>query len=263
VNYKDGYPQAKAAVTKALELDDNLGEAHAALGKLKLFFEWDMAGAEREFKRALELSPDSRECHNSYAMYLTVAGRCDEAIDGYKRAVDLDPVSPAAHFMLGSWGYYCAGRYDEGIAENKKALSLDPGFMFASTMVVQLYALKGMHSEAVSLADSLIAAHLTLEKDPIALFTFAWVYAVSGREQGARDILQQALDFRTSKYLDAYLMAWVYAGLGDKDKAFEWLAIGYEEHASQMIFLRIDPALVDLRSDPRFSDLLRKMKLEG
>ncbi len=261
-DYRESYPQAKAAVTKALELDDNLGEVHTALGRLKLFFEWDMAGAEREFKRALELSPDNSECHNSYAMYLTCAGMCDEAIASFKRAADLDPVSPVALFMLGSWGYYCASRFDEGIAENKKALSLDPGFMLASTGVVQLYALKGMHSEAVSLADSLIATHLTLEKDPFALLTLAWVYAVSGREQSARAILQQALDYRTSKYLDAYLMAWVYAGLGDRDKAFEWLTKGYEERASQMIFLRMDPALVDLRADPRFGDLLRKMKLE-
>ena len=262
VNYKDSYPEAKAAVTKALELDDNLGEAHAALGGLKLFFEWDMVGAEREFKRALELSPDNSECLTSYANYLTVAGRCDEAIGGYKRAVDLDPVSPAAHCWLGSWGYLCAGRFDEGIAEIKKALSLYPGFGFGSTFLSQLYVFKGMHSEAVSLADSLMSAHHTLENDPWTVLTLAWVYAESGREKNARDILRQALDYRTSKYLDAYVVACVYAGLGDKDKAFEWLTKGYEERASQMIFLKVDRAFTDLRSDPRFSDLLRKMKLE-
>ena len=261
-DYRESFPKAKEAVTKALEIDDNLGDAHAVLGRFKLFFEWDMAGAERELKRALKLSPDNSECHNSYAMCLTVAGKCDEAIAVFKRAVDLDPASPAAIFMLGSWGYYCAGRWDEGIAENKKALSLDPGFENSLGAMPQLYALDGMHSEAVSSADSLMAAHLTLENSPYALLTLAWVYAVSGREESARDILRQAMDYRTSKYLDAYLMALVYAGLGDRDKAFEWLTKGYEERASQMIFIKMDPALVDLRADPRFSDLLRKMKLE-
>jgi eukaryotic-like serine/threonine-protein kinase len=262
VHYKDSYPQAKAAVTKALELDGNLGKAHAALGRIKLFFEWDMAGAEREFKRAIEISPDNIECLNSYGLYLTIAGKCDEAIAVFMRVVDLDPASPAAIFTLGSWGYYSAGRFDEGIVENKKALSLDPGFENSLWSMAQLYALAGMHSTAVSSADSLMAAHLTLENSPYALLTLAWVYAVSGREESARDILRQAMDYRTSKYLDAYLMALVYAGLGDRDKAFEWLTKGYEERASQMIFIKMDPALVDLRADPRFSDLLREMKLE-
>lgn len=174
----------------------------------------------------------------------------------------MDPVSPGAHCSLGGWGYWCAGRFDEGIAEIRKTLSLYPGFGFGSAYLSQLYALKGMHSEAVSLADSLISANHTLENDPWTLLTLAWVYAESGREKNARDILRQALDYRTSKYLDAYVVACVYAGLGDKDKAFEWLTKGYEEHASQMIFLKVDHAFTDLRSDPRFSDLLRKMKLE-
>jgi TolB-like protein/tRNA A-37 threonylcarbamoyl transferase component Bud32 len=173
---QESYPQAKEAVMKALELDDGLGEAHAQLGYIKMLFDWDLAAAGEEFKRALRLSPGSADVYILYSLYLTMSGRFDEASGGFKRAIELDPASPGTYWYLG-FGYYIAGRYDEAIA-------------------------------------------------------------------------------------DAFLIGEVCASLGDKEKAFEWLDQAYEEHAGQMMFIRIDPWWKELRSDPRYQDMLRRVGLD-
>ncbi len=261
---KEVYPKAIEAAKKALELDEELAEAHASLGYLKWVFDWDSAGAEHEFKRALKLSPGSGDVYFLYSMYLTTTGRFYEAIAGFKRLVELDPASPLNYIMLGGWGYMFADRYDEaidqikkGIDQIKKGMDIEPNVPWGQLFLSSAYALKGMHGEAVAQADKVLSAWPTREDVQILTF-LGWVYAVSGQQEKARNLLNRMLDLRTRRYVDAYLIGEVYAGLGEIEKAFEWLTKAYEERAAQMIFLKIDPWIKNLRSDPRYKELLKK-----
>jgi len=265
---KGVYPKAIEAAKKALELDEELAEAHASLGYLKWVFDWDSAGAEHEFKRALKLSPGSGDVYFLYSMYLTTTGRFDEAIAGFKRLVELDPASPLNYTMLGGWGYMFADRYDEAIDQINKGMDIEPKGMdiepnvpWGRLFLASAYALKGMYGEAVAQADKVLSAWPT--REDVQIFSFlGWVYAVSGQQEKARSLLNRMLDLRTRRYVDAYLIGEVYAGLGEKDKAFEWLNKAYEERAGQMIFLKIDPWIKNLRSDPRYKELLKKVGFE-
>jgi tetratricopeptide (TPR) repeat protein len=154
-----------------------------------------------------------------------------------------------------------AGRYDESIAQIKKGLDMDPGLLYGQLFLASAYALKGMSGEAIAQADSVLSAWPTL--DDVQIFSFlGWTYAVSGRQEKARDLLNRMLDLRTRRYVDAYLIGEVYAGLGEKEKAFEWLNKAYEEHAGQMIFIKIDPWIKNLHSDPRYKALVKKVGFE-
>jgi len=254
---KESYPKAKEAVLKALELNEELGEAHASLGYLKMVSDWDLAGAEHEFKRALKLSPNNRDVYVPYSIYLTVTGRFDEGIAGFKRAAELDPATPGSYSYLG-FGYYLAGRFDEAMAQHKKELDMDPNSLNVQLFFASIYALKGMYREAVAQGDKVLSVRPTPEDASILSF-IGWVYAVSGRQEKARSLLNRLLDLRAKRYVDAYLIGVVYSGLGERDKAFEWLNKAYEEHAGQMIFIKVDHWTENLRSDPRYKDLLKKM----
>jgi TolB-like protein/Tfp pilus assembly protein PilF len=255
---KEIYPKAIGAAKKALELDKELGEGHASLGYLKMIFEWDLAGAEHEFKQALRLSPGSLDVYVPYSIFLSITGRFEEAIAGFERAVEIDPASPANYVYLGEYGYQFAGRYDESIVQIRKGLDMDPNILFGQLFLASAYALKGMSGEAVAQADKVLSAWPTLED--VQIFSFlGWVYAVSGRQEKARNFLSRMLDLRAKRYVDAYLIGEIYAGLGEKENAFEWLNKAYEEHAGQMIFIKIDPWIKNLRADPRYKALLKKV----
>jgi TolB-like protein/tRNA A-37 threonylcarbamoyl transferase component Bud32 len=258
---KETYPKAKKAIEKALELDEDLGEAHASLGYLKMVFDWDFAGAEHEFQRALKLSPGSIDVDFQYSLYLAMMGRFDEAIAGFKRVVELDPATPANYVYLGGFGYHLAGRYDEAIAQIKKGLDMDPSILYGQLFLASAYALKGMSGEAVAQADKTLSASPNTE-DIETLAFLGWVYAVSGQQEKARNLLNRMLDLRARRYADAYLIGEVYAGLGEKEKAFEWLSKAYKEHAGQMFCIKVDPWIDNLRSDPRYKELLRKIGFE-
>lgn len=231
------------------------------LGLIKHVFEWDIAGAELEFQRALKLSPGSADVYLYYSLYLSETGRSSEAIASYTALKELDPATPVPLYFLGNLGYSPAGRFDEAIDELNKALEMDPNFYYARSALVYNYAYKGMYAEAVAQADKLMAAQDGTE-DPILLGTMGWVYAASGRPATARKLLDLILALRARRYVDVYVVAIVHAGLGDKDKAFEWLNRGYEERACGLIFLKTDPAMKTLRSDPRYKDLLKRMGWE-
>jgi TolB-like protein/Tfp pilus assembly protein PilF len=254
---KEGYPKAIEAAEKALALDEELGEAHASLGNLKWFFNWDSAGAEREFKRALELNPGSSDAYILFSMYLATTGRSEEAIAGFRRLLELDPATPDNWIMLGAWGYMFAGRYDEAIEQIRKGIEMEPGILWGRLYLAVTYALKGKFEEALAEADKVIAT--SLRPDDLNVLSFlGWAYAVSGRPEKARGLLDRMLELRAKRYVDAYIVGEVYAGLGEKDKAFEWLNKAYEERAAQMIFLKTDPFTKNLHSDPRYEELLKK-----
>ena len=254
---RDSYPKAKEALIKALDLDNGLGEAHASLGYLKMVADWDPAGAEKELKRALTLSPGSADVYVLYSMFLAETRRLDEAIAGLKRAAELDPTGPQTYAYLG-WGYYWASRFDEAITHLKKALEMDPSNLNTQFNLIMIDVLRGKFGEAVAQADKLLSALPSLDDAPI-LSNFAWIYAVSGRPEKARTFLKRMLDIRAKRYVDAYMIAGVYAGLGDKEKAFEWLAKAYDERAGQMVIIQVDHWIDNLRSDPRYKELLKKM----
>jgi tetratricopeptide (TPR) repeat protein len=258
---REAYPKAMEAIKKALELDEELGEAHAYLGYLKALFDWDFAGAERDFKHAIKLNPRNVDVYIHYSIYLAFMGRFDEAIAGFKRAVELDSASPGTYVYLGGFGYQIAGRYDEAIDQIQKGLDMDPGNFLGQLFLASVYAKKGMYGEAISQADKIVSLWPTLEDGLIFSF-LGWVNAVSGRQEKARTFLSRMLDLRARRYVDAYLIAAIYAGLGEQDKAFEWLTRAYEEHSGQLVCIKIEPWFENLRSDPRFKELLKKVGFE-
>jgi len=258
-SHSDTYEKAKRAATEAVELDDNLGLAHAALGNVKLNCEWDITGAGIEYKRAYELSPDNPDVLRAYSGYLVQIGRFDEAINGYKRWLELDPTSVAASYTLGLLGYGFAGQYDKAIPELRRTLSLGSGFYCIRLYIAMAYAYQGLFDTAAAIVDSEMALSPIADYEIIRLANIAWVYAVSGREHDARRLLERVLNIRKHSYVDAYLIAQIFAGLREYDTAWKWLSTAYEERAGQMIYLNVDPPFAEMRSEPRVRDLLKKM----
>ena len=247
---REAYPLAKAAAVSALELDETLAEAHAALGWIKLFYDWDWAGAEEAFRRALQLNPNSADAHHGFGTYLTSMGRHDQAIAEIRLAQQLDPLS----FIITAdvaVRYYAAGRYDEAIAEAGKVLQLAPDFAPSLWILGAAYKQKGMYEEAIAAHEH--AAGLS----PVFTFMLAHSYAVAGREDDARRILAEPDERTANKF--AFMKAWVHAALGEVDQVFHWLEIDYQQRGPWMHWLRIAPHFADLRSDPRFQDLVRRM----
>jgi eukaryotic-like serine/threonine-protein kinase len=256
----DSIPRAKAAAKKALELDDALAEAHAALA-YATFFDWDWSGAEREFKRAIELNPNSALSHERYAEFLRARLRFNESMAEAQRAQELDPLSPDIVAGLG-FLYLFTGGYDKSIAQFQKALELYPDAAPIRAGLSCAYAGKRMYPQAVSEYDK-IPAHdkaVAPESQFVASFR-GWVYAVSGRRTDALKIAQEFRDLSSHSYVDFYLFAGIYAGLDDKDEAFRLLEKGYEQHSVAMPYLGVDVFWNGMRSDPRFVDLLRRMGL--
>ena len=252
-------PKARAAAMKALELDVTLAEAHSALGYVE-FNDWDWPSAEREFKRAIELNPNSAISHQRYAEGLFTRARFDESMAEMERVKELDPSSPQA---LGQVGQVCllAQRYDDAIADYQKALDLHPQTAWIRSQLAMAYGMKGMYREALAEYDKIPEQDkaVAVENQWVA-DNLGWLYAVSGRRG---DALKIAKEFKElgSRYVDPYQLATIYAGLGDKDQAFRLLKKGYEEHAPGMVYLAVDPFWYEMRSDPRYADLLRRIGL--
>jgi len=248
----DALPRAKAAALKALELDDTLAEAHEALAEVRIYYDWDLAGAERSFHRALELNPNLAVAHGQYAWFLTLFGRWDEALAEQKRAQELDPLAPVYSAWLG-WMYLWLERYEDAMVEARKSLELDPDFPLGHYVMGTAYAEKGMYEEA-------IAAH---KKAGAASPGWGWglgvTYALAGRNDEARMVLDE-LEKEVYQW-DTWGLAEIYATLGDKDGAFRWLEAAYEQRHSYIPWLNEFPAFEPLRDDPRFGDLLRRLNL--
>ncbi len=253
-------PKAKAAAQKALELDDTLAEAHAALAYAE-FFDWDWLNVEREFKRAIELNPNNAFSHRRYGETLQARARFSEALAEGTRAQELDPLSPDIVANLG-FTHLLMQHYDESIAQFRKVLDLKSNVPVAHAFTAVAYAMKGMHRQAlaeydqISDQDKAVAPETQLIAD-----TLGWIYAVSGRRA---DALKIALEFRqlsTHAYVESYSLGTIYAGLGEKDEAFRLLEKAYDQHSPDIVFLAVDPFWYGMRSDPRYADLLRRIGL--
>jgi serine/threonine protein kinase/tetratricopeptide (TPR) repeat protein len=255
----ESFPKAKAAAQKALELDDTLGEAHAALAYAVYFSDWDWPSAEREFKRGIELNPNSAISHQRYAACLQTRQRPDESMAENQRAQELDPLAPEIVSQLGS-NYLFMQRYDEAIAQYQKALDLNPNIPAIHAELGWVYAMKRMYPQAlaeyekIGKEDRVVAA-----ENQFVAGGLGWVYAVSGRRSDALKIAHEFRDLSSQTYVDFYMVAGIYAGLGDKDEAFRLLEKGYEERSGGMVYLGLDPLWYGMRSDPRYIDLLRRI----
>jgi len=250
--------QARQWAEKALVLDDTLAEAHSALARAAQQ-EWDWAGAEREYRRAIEFNPSYPVAHIWYAQYLWAMQRSEEAVAQAKRAQQLDPVSPYVNTWAGA-AYFYAGRADEGMASMQKALELDPSFSDASLVLARAYLAQGMYQQAIS---ELEKVRMLNEKESLVLGALAHVYARAGQREEALKLLGELkrIEAEERGFVPPFGIIWAYAGLGDKEQAFAWLERAYEERADRIVWLNSDPLLEPLRSDPRFHDLVRRVGL--
>ena len=248
------FPKAKAAAQKAVELDDDLAEAHAILGFTIFWYDWDWNAAEAQCKRALELNPNAAEAHFAYAHLLSNLGRHAEALAEIKRAKELDPLHPV---MNASEGLYLnsAGRPDEALAKLQKTLELNPNFWFTHMWIASSYIDKGMFSEGVVEAQK--AKALTSISQPTAFEGYA--LAKLGRRAEAQARVQELLTLSTQRYVSPYSVALICDGLGNRDKTIEWLERAYKERDVHLVFLKVEPKWNNLRDDPRFQELLRRV----
>lgn len=253
---KEIFPRAKAAALKAIELDDTVGIAYAALGETKFYFDWDWEGAEQDFKRALELAPQDTEILQRRSLYLIGIGRFDEGISLSKRALELDPLSSMSSLRLGI-SYYGARRYDESIAHLRKMLEMYPGQAWSFNYhLASAYAYKGMHKEAL---EAIKKAEKARAVEPFMIIS---IYAMSGQRNTALKMLDELLDKYSEEYVEPVLVAGIYSALGDKDKAMYWLTKGYEDRSPYMISIKTVQDYDPLRSDPRFIELSKKIGLQ-
>jgi adenylate cyclase len=254
------FPKARAAASRALELDEGLADAHAALGAEKAGFEYDWAGAEQEFKRAIELNSNCADAHFYYSWYLlTPLGRPEPAIAEMKKALELDPLAGIYNTVLGL-SYYYARQYDQALQQFNKTLTLDPNFFITPFHLAWLYSQLGQYPEAIiELTKGRLLRgddHAKVAADEIALRKkFA--------AQGAKGFWQEIQNWneRDSTNVGEFDISQVYARLGEKEKAIVSLERNFEGRAPLATLLKVDPVLDTLHSEPRFNDLLRRMNL--
>lgn len=250
----EAYPKAEKAAKKALEIDDTLAEAHTALGFAQTCYDRDWPAAERGFHRALELNTNYATAHQWYAEYLTILGQAERAIAEVKRARDLDPLSLIVNAGLGRV-LRDARHFDEATEQCKKTVELDPNFAHGHWCLGLSYLGKARNTDAILELQKARA----LGEGPIALWALGYAYAIAGRKAEAREVLAELRRQSQDGYVSPYFTAGIYAGLGEKDRAFEWLNKAYEQR--DCVTPKMDPFLDSLRSDPRFRDLLRRLNL--
>jgi len=252
---------ARQWAQKALELDNTLAEAHTALARVAQN-EYDWAGSEREFRRAIELNPGYALARIWYAQYLYATQRFEEAVTQAKVAQQLDPASLFVITRAGA-AYFFAGRVDEAMAIWQRARELDPTHPDVGLLPGRSYVRLGMNQEAVAVLEK---ALIFTERDPLVLGALAHAYARAGRRDEARKLVGELkrLDERLEaegKSIPRFSFIWAHAGLGDKEQAFVWLERAYHERRDRVFLLNVDPLLDPLRSDPRFQDLVRRVGL--
>jgi TolB-like protein/DNA-binding winged helix-turn-helix (wHTH) protein/Tfp pilus assembly protein PilF len=250
-------PRAKAAAERALQLDPNLAEAHASLGLIAPFNNWNWAEAKEHYERAIALNPNYATAHHWYAEgYLIPMGRVDDALVQIRQAQKLDPLSAVIATDTGKELYF-ARRYDEAILELRRALEIDPNFVSAHNWISDSLLEEGKYPEAIAELEKT----KTFREQPVYIRQTAYLHARMGKRAQAESELAKALELSSDKPVSSGAVALTYAALGDKDKAFLWLEKAYRENSSFMTSLRFWSVFDPLRSDPRFADLLDRVGL--
>lgn len=251
------FSRAKAAALKALELDEEVAEAHTSLGHIYLYY-WMFEESGKEFRRALDLKPSYATGHQWYANYLLIRGQNAEAFEERKKALNLDPLSPIINVQYGTDLFYL-GRYQESIDWLNKLKEMDPNFYSIYFALADVYTAKKNYGEAI---ENLNKTILLCGENSEFTANLAYVYAISGDKTKAETILEE-LQNTKKEYVSPVFVAMIYAGLNDKEKAFEWLNRAYDEHSEYLIFLNTDPKFAMLKEDPRFEILLNRIGLKS
>ena len=252
-------PKAKAAAQKAIEIDDTLADAHAELGFIIFWYDWDWTAAENQYKQALELDPNGADTHLFYAHLLSNTGRHAEALAEVKRARELDPLNLRTNALEGQFLIH-AGRADEALARLQKTFEMAPNYYFAHFFASSAYIEKGMFPEAIAEAQKAREFSGPTNSHPMGFLGYA--LAKSGKQAEARAVLAELLKASSERYVSLYNIALIYNGLGDREQAIAWLERGYEQRDQKMTFLKVEPKWNNLRDDPRFQDLLRRVGFE-
>ena len=250
-------PKAKDAALKAVELDDRLAEGHVILGYTIFWYDWDWQAAEKQYLRALELDPNSAEARFGYAHLLSNSLEHQKAIAEIKRARELDPLSLRTNALEGQILFF-AGKYDEALDRLNKTIDLEPNFWLSNLFISRVYSEKGRHVEAVAAAKK--AGEISGNSQSNAYRAYA--LAKWGKLTEARAVLKELLKLSTTRYVPPYNIAVVYNGLGEREKALDFLEKGLAEKDPRMVFLKVEPQWDKFRSDPRFTTIIRRMRLE-
>jgi TolB-like protein/Tfp pilus assembly protein PilF len=257
VDPREAFPKAKEATLKALEIDGTLPEAVLALASLKEAFDWDWLGAEREYRRAIELDPNSATAHHWYSMLLARMGRAQEAIDEIRRARELDPASGVISRNVGD-RWVEARQFDRALQEYQKALEMDPQHPETLSRLAWVHLAGGEHEKAISQLEKARAVSGE-EITPGNLSLLGYAYAVAGEREKAQDILRQLQELSQERFVPSYDHGLVYLGLGDRNQALAYLEKGFEERSALVTWLKVDFLLDPLRDEPRFRDLLLRL----
>jgi eukaryotic-like serine/threonine-protein kinase len=262
VNYsvlpsKEAFPKARRAAEKALELDQDLAEAHAALAFINHQWEWDWIEAEREFKLAIDSKPNYAPAHQWYSSLLAGTGRTEEAIAEAKRAQELEPFSLIVSSHLG-WINYLARRYDQAIEQAQQKLKLDPNFFPAHRYQALAHQAQGKHDLAIAGFQKALSLS---RGSPLLKAELAHAYAIAGRRKEAQAALDELQQLSVSRHFSPSHLALIYTGLGENDRAIELLNKAFNERAERLVWLKVDPRFDRLHSDARFIDLLQRIGL--
>lgn len=250
-------PKAKTSALRAVELDDTLAEVHVALGFVYFWYEWDWQAAEKQYVRALELNPNSAEARFAYAHLLSNSRQHEKAAGEIRRARELDPLSLRVNALEGQILFF-AGKHDEALDHLSKTIDLDPNFWLSHLFISRVYSEKGMHPEAIAAAKKAGEISGNSQSDAYRAYALAkW-----GKHAEARALLEELLKQSGARYVPPYNIALIYKGLGERDKALDYLEKGFAEKDVRMVFLTVEPMWDSLRSDPSFISLLKRMRIE-
>jgi TolB-like protein/Tfp pilus assembly protein PilF len=251
-------PKAKTAAINALLLDDTLPEAHLALACVKMMYERDWSDAEREFTKAIELDPNYAHARNWYSHFLMAMGRIEESLVQSELALKLDALDDCVNQYLG-WHYIHARHFDRAIGQLEKTLTGNPDFFLARVTLGMAYVQKGEFAKGISELEK------ASEKDklPVVLGFLGHAYGLAGQREKALEILEELEDLSKRTYVPPYSIALIYAALGETSDTFEWLEKAYAADNEWLNWLKVAPEVDSLRSDPRFTELLKKLDLEA
>ncbi|PYX79301.1 MAG: hypothetical protein DMG66_04225 [Acidobacteria bacterium] len=252
----EAYPKAKDAAKKALEIDPNLAEAHTSLAYVHWNYDWDWDAAERENRKALELNPNYASGHHWYALSLVILARHEEAQREIQRALELDSLSLIINTKVGALDYY-ARQYDPAIAQLRKTIEMEPNFSLAHLYLGLALQQKGEVAQAISELEK----GLKMTQSPWFVAALAEAQALRGNKTVALAGLHELDVMSKDHFVSPYFYALIYSGLGDRDNAFKYLNRSLEERSDWLVYLKVDPALDPLRTDPRFAELERKVGL--
>jgi TolB-like protein/predicted Zn-dependent protease len=255
---REAMPKARAAAMKALEIDNTLSEAHAAMGIIKMFYEWDWSGAEEEFTKAINSNHNNAIAHQRFGLYFNLLGRFDEARQELDLAMLIDPLSPHSYWSL-TLTYFLTCEYEKAIEEVQKALEMERDYKPALYLLGRTYERCGQVDQAIEVFKKIFA----LSNSPMFLSALGRAYAGNGQHELARNVLKELQELSKRCYVSAYSKAIIHLALGDKNQTLDCLEKACEDRCEMMTWLRIDPSFDGIRSDLRFRNLLRRVGLSN